>query len=157
MDVFSRGKRSKVMSRIRGRDTRPELLVRQTLSRMRFRFIGHASDLPGRPDFALPRHRAVILVHGCFWHVHRGCRYATSPSSNSAFWRNKLALNVARDARNEKSLRRMGWRVLVVWECALRSAGKRAEALAPRIRRWIISGRGRREIPRFGRGASTRR
>ena len=155
MDVFSRRKRSEVMSHIRGRDTQPELLVRAMLSRMRFRFIGHAPDLPGRPDFALPRHRAVILVHGCFWHLHQGCRYAATPSSNTAFWQNKLLLNVGRDARNEKSLRRWGWRVLVIWECALRATRRGADALAPKLRRWIISGRGRTEIPRKARVVRT--
>lgn len=152
MDVFSRRKRSEVMSRIRGSNTRPELLVRTMLSQMRFRYIRHASDLPGRPDFVLPRHFAVILVHGCFWHVHRNCRYATTPSSNSTFWRNKLARNVMRDARNEKRLREAGWRVLVIWECALRTAGKRGDTLAPRLRNWILSGRRRSEIPRALRG-----
>ena len=105
------------MSRIKGRDTGPELVVRSTLHHLGFRFRLHGKKLPGLPDVVLPRHRTVIFVHGCFWHRHRGCRFAYQPKSNIPFWTDKFAQNMARDSRNRRELRRLGWRVVVVWEC----------------------------------------
>ena len=105
------------MSRIRGRDTKPELLVRSVLHRLGFRFRLNPVRLPGRPDVVLTRHHTVIFVHGCFWHRHGGCRFAFQPKTNVEFWTEKFGQNVARDARNKRALRRLGWRVLVVWEC----------------------------------------
>jgi DNA mismatch endonuclease (patch repair protein) len=117
MDRLAREHRSWNMSRIRGRDTQPELVVRSVLHRLGFRFRVHEQGLPGRPDIVLPRHRVVVFVHGCFWHRHRGCRFAYTPKSNGAFWSDKFEHNVARDSRNGRKLRRLGWRVVVVWEC----------------------------------------
>lgn len=108
------------MSKIRGRDTTPELVVRRLAHRLGFRFRLHVNDLPARPDLVFPRHRLVVLVHGCFWHRHRGCRYAYTPKSRTDFWTKKLEENVSRDGRKEKELRRLGWRVLVIWECQTR-------------------------------------
>jgi DNA mismatch endonuclease (patch repair protein) len=108
------------MSRVRGKDTRPELVVRRMLHREGFRYRLHVRELPGRPDVVLPRHRAVVEVRGCFWHGHPDCPRAAAPSSNVEFWEPKLAANVARDARNEAALREAGWRVIVVWECETR-------------------------------------
>src|SRR3954468_7400909 len=116
MDSLTREHRSWNMSRIKGRDTKPELLVRSILHRMGYRFRLHQNQLPGRPDVVLTRHRTVVFVHGCFWHRHHRCRYAYTPKSNIAFWSEKFRLNVARDARVRQLLRSMGWRVLVVWE-----------------------------------------
>jgi DNA mismatch endonuclease (patch repair protein) len=110
------------MSRIRGKDTKPERVVRSLLHREGFRFRLHVRELPGRPDIVLPRHRAVVFVHGCFWHRHPGCPRAFTPSSNVEFWQKKLAANPPRDAANEKALRETGWRVVVVWECETKDA-----------------------------------
>ena len=110
-----------MMSGIRGRDTKPEKQVRSFLHRAGLRFRLHAS-LPGKPDLVFPRHGAVAFVHGCFWHRHPGCRYATTPSSNVDFWQAKFDANVARDKRVTRQLRKEGWRVLVVWECQLSSS-----------------------------------
>lgn len=112
--------RSKIMSKVRSTNTRPELLVRSALHREGLRFRLHQKDLPGRPDIVLPRYRVVIFVHGCFWHQHEGCRYATMPSTNTINWRKKFADNKSRDAEAVKSLIDAGWRVLIFWECALK-------------------------------------
>jgi len=105
------------MSRIRGADTAPERIVRSRLHRLGFRFRLHAKNLPGRPDIVLPAHRAVVLVHGCFWHRHARCKYAYRPKSRSKFWKQKFRKNVLRDRRVLMELRSQGWRVQVVWEC----------------------------------------
>jgi len=130
MDRISREHRSWNMSRIRGRDTKPEKAVRSLLHRMGYRFRLHGRDLPGRPDIVLPKHRTVIFVHGCFWHRHRGCKYAYTPKSRVGFWAKKFRANRLRDRRNEISLRERGWNVLVVWECELEDP----EALVEMIR-----------------------
>ena len=117
MDRISRERRSWNMSRIRGRDTKPEVTVRSVLHRLGFRFRLHRKDLPGRPDIVLARHRNVILVHGCFWHRHSRCRFAYNPKSNTTFWKQKFAANVLRDKRDRRRLRGLAWRVIVVWEC----------------------------------------
>ena len=117
MDIWSKSKRSAVMARIRGKDTKPELVVRSLLHRAGVRFSLRRKDLPGRPDIVLPKYRAVVFVHGCFWHRHKGCKVATMPKSGKAFWMAKFKGNVARDRRNTRDLERLGWKVLVVWEC----------------------------------------
>jgi DNA mismatch endonuclease (patch repair protein) len=116
MDSLTRQQRSWNMSRIRGRDTRAELAVRSALHHLGYRFRLHG-QLPGQPDVVLARHRTAIFVHGCFWHRHRGCKFAYKPKTNVAFWAQKFEKNVLRDSRNSKSLNRLGWRVVVVWEC----------------------------------------
>ena len=121
MDNLSPNDRSLMMGRIRGADTRPELRVRRMLHGLGFRFRLHRRDLPGRPDIVLPGRRAAVFVHGCFWHDHAGCRYATKPKSNTAFWAQKFARNRERDAAAEWALGARGWTVLVVWECELRN------------------------------------
>ena len=117
VDRISREHRSWNMSRIRSRDTNPELTVRSVLHRLGYRFRLHKPTLPGKPDIVLPKHHAVLLVHGCFWHRHPRCQFAYSPKSNQAFWMTKFSQNIARDVRNKRALRKMGWRVLVIWEC----------------------------------------
>lgn len=119
-DIVSSEARSKMMSGIRGKDTKPEVRVRQYLHGQGFRYSLHRRDLPGRPDLVLPKYHAVVFVHGCFWHAHPGCRYATTPSTRRDFWTTKLAANRERDARAVRELTVQGWRVVVVWECALR-------------------------------------
>ena len=111
-----------MMSNIKGRDTRPEIAVRRIAHRLGFRFRLYRNDLPGRPDLVFPRYRAVVFVHGCFWHRHRGCRYAYSPKTRVRFWTEKFRDNVARDRRNVNALRKLGWRVLIMWECETRSS-----------------------------------
>lgn len=105
------------MSRIRSRDTAPERLVRSALHRAGYRFRLHRKDLPGRPDIVLPKHRTVVFVHGCFWHRHVGCQYAYVPKSRHHFWNAKFRGNLERDRRHVQALRRLGWRVVTVWEC----------------------------------------
>ncbi len=127
-DFLTPAQRSERMSRIRGRDTRPEVALRHELHRLGLRFRLHPRNLPGKPDIVLARHRAVVLVHGCFWHRHEGCPIATTPKSNTDFWRAKFARNVARDREVAQQLQAAGWRVFVIWECALSSGTKAREA-----------------------------
>jgi len=129
-DTLTSERRSWNMSRIRGRDTRPELVLRSLLHRAGFRFRLHAKQLPGRPDIILPRYRTAIFVHGCFWHRHFGCRNAATPSTRREFWQAKFDGNVSRDARNQAALEAAGWTVLTVWECELKSD---AEGVARRL------------------------
>ena len=119
-DIVDSKRRSAMMARVRSRDTVPELAVRRIAHGMGLRFRLHRKDLPGRPDLVFPRHRVVVFVHGCFWHRHDGCRYASTPKSRISFWTKKLAANVHRDARQQAALRALGWRVLIIWECESR-------------------------------------
>ena len=105
------------MSRIRGKDTAPEIIVRRLLHGMGYRFTLHRKDLPGRPDIVLPKYQTVVFVHGCFWHRHTGCKDATMPKTRREWWEAKLGGNAARDKRKQAALRRAGWRVITVWEC----------------------------------------
>jgi DNA mismatch endonuclease (patch repair protein) len=124
MDVHTAEQRSRNMSRVRGRDTKPEMLVRKGLHAAGFRFRLHDGKLPGRPDIVLPRHDAVVLVHGCFWHGHE-CPTFRWPASRPDFWQAKISGNRVRDLRAHEELILAGWRVATVWECALRGPGKR--------------------------------
>jgi DNA mismatch endonuclease (patch repair protein) len=119
VDTVNTATRSRMMSRIRGKDTQPELTLRKLLHASGFRFRVHGGDLPGRPDVVLPRRRAAVFVHGCFWHRHEGCKFATTPRSNSEFWNAKFLRTKSRDRDAIESLVRLGWRVAVIWECAL--------------------------------------
>ena len=116
-DIVDKKTRSRMMSGIRGRNTRPELAVRKALSAAGFRYRLHSRLLPGRPDIVLHASRQAIFVHGCFWHRHPGCRFAYTPKSNIRFWLDKFDSNVRRDKLARSALRKAGWRVLVVWEC----------------------------------------
>jgi DNA mismatch endonuclease, patch repair protein len=122
--------RSRNMAAIRGRDTKPERMVRSLLHQLGYRFRLHRRDLPGSPDIVLPRHHTVVFVHGCFWHRHAGCRFTTTPRTRSDFWEEKFRQNMERDARQQAALRAAGWSVVVVWECELREI----EALTARMR-----------------------
>lgn len=112
--------RSRMMAGIRGKNTGPELKLRYALFAVGFRYRLHRRNLPGSPDMVFPKYRAALFVHGCFWHRHMGCRYATTPKSNIEFWHRKFEGNVSRDERNHSMLRQSGWRVAIVWECALK-------------------------------------
>ena len=131
-DTLTRAERSERMSRIRSRDTKPELLVRKALHANGFRFRLHRRDLPGRPDIVLPKYNAVVFVQGCFWHAHH-CQKGRIPSTQSKFWKSKFEGNQKRDARNTRALRAMGWRVYTIWECEFTNAPKRERALAKLI------------------------
>lgn len=108
------------MRAVKRSNTKPELIVRKLLHSLGLRFRLHVADLPGTPDILLPKHRTIIFVHGCFWHRHPNCRYASSPKTRQEFWSSKFAANVQRDANKEALLKTLGWRVLVVWECETR-------------------------------------
>lgn len=123
-DVLSAAQRTRCMTRIRGQDTRPEWLIRRGLFARGWRYRLHVARLPGRPDLVFPGRRAVIFVHGCFWHMH-DCPLFRLPATRRAFWEEKLRGNRARDARDLLALTGMGWRVLVIWECALKGTGRR--------------------------------
>jgi DNA mismatch endonuclease, patch repair protein len=119
MDSLSPERRSWNMSRIRGQDTRPELLVRSLLHRLGYRFRLNRKDVPGKPDLVLPKYKTAIYIHGCFWHRHAGCRLAYTPKSNLDFWSKKFARNVERDAEVAAKLKSAGWNQITIWECEL--------------------------------------
>ncbi len=116
-DVFTVAKRSWVMSRIRGENTGPERAVRSFLHGLGFRFRLHVRNLPGRPDIVLPRHKTVVMINGCFWHHHCGCRNAVWPRNRAEFWRAKIEGTIERDRANRRALRKVGWSVITIWEC----------------------------------------
>jgi len=120
-DTHTPEQRSRNMAAIRCKDTSPERLVRSELHRRGFRFSLHRKDLPGKPDIVLPKYRTVIFVHGCFWHRHSGCRYCSTPSSNTEYWVKKFKRNVKRDRHVCYKLRADGWRVILIWECQVRN------------------------------------
>ena len=124
-----------MMSGIRGKDTRPELALRRALHAAGFRYRLHVRSLPGRPDVVLPKYSAVCLVHGCYWHRHPGCPYTTTPATRPEFWNEKFRSNVERDMRQQRQLRAMGWRVAVVWECALKR--QKADAVVGPLIKWL--------------------
>ena len=136
-DILNTQQRHHCMSRIRGKDTKPELLVRKGLHARGFRFRLQDRNLPGRPDIVLPKYGVAIMVNGCFWHSHRGCQYATKPRSNVEFWETKIARNKHRDEVTSAHLEALGWTVIIVWECELRGKEKaeaRIQTLAEEIR-----------------------
>lgn len=133
MDLLTKEKRSWNMSRIKGKDTKPEIIVRSILHKNGFRFRLNRKDLPGKPDIVLPKYQTVILVHGCFWHRHPRCKFAYNPKSRVKFWQNKFSENVERDKNVRKKLRRMGWKVIVVWECELRNMEKLKNVLLKKL------------------------
>lgn len=135
MGVAQGEARSRIMRAIRAKDTAPELAVRRVLHAAGYRFRLHRRDLPGNPDIVLPKHRAIIFVHGCFWHQHPepGCRNAQVPRSNTAYWTPKLARTAERDREAAERLKAMGWRVLTIWECET----KQTEALRQRLLQFL--------------------
>ena len=130
MDIVDQATRSRMMAGIRGRDTKPEMIVRRAVHALGYRFRLHRRDLPGTPDLVFPRHRMVVFVHGCFWHRHEDCRFCTTPASNADFWTGKFLRNVERDRRVQDELASLGWRVAVVWECQTKQAGELSRSLS---------------------------
>jgi DNA mismatch endonuclease (patch repair protein) len=129
-----------MMAGIQGKNTSPELLIRKALHARGFRFRIHVKDLPGKPDLVMPKYKAAIFVHGCFWHGHT-CRYFKVPQTRPEFWLEKIGKNQARDHKNEESLRRDGWRVLIVWECAVRLMKKeKSMRLVDVMADWLVNG-----------------
>jgi DNA mismatch endonuclease (patch repair protein) len=112
--------KSQMMSQVRSKGTAPELALRSSLHSAGFRFRLHRKDLPGKPDIVLPKYKRVIFVHGCFWHHHEGCSKSKMPKTNVEFWQNKITANIRRDKTNQDDLAKLGWQVLVVWECDIK-------------------------------------
>jgi len=120
-DSLTKEKRSWNMSRIRSKDTKPEMYVRSLLHHMGYRFRLHQKGLPGRPDIVLPKYKTIIFVHGCFWHRHKNCKYAYTPKSKIEFWLKKFQGNIERDKKHEEELKKLGWKKIVVWECQIKN------------------------------------
>jgi DNA mismatch endonuclease (patch repair protein) len=153
-DTISRAARSAHMARIRGRNTLPERRLRSALHAKGFRYRLNVRSLPGSPDIVLPRYRAAVFVHGCFWHRHARCKLAYTPNSNTKFWKDKFDANVDRDRRQISALNEKGWRVTVVWECKVRSAHGLTQELE-RLSKWIIATDRCEADPRSGCGDPT--
>ena len=136
-DTVEKATRSRIMAAVRGKDTKPELALRKALHARGFRYRLHGKGLPGRPDLVFPKYHAVCFIHGCFWHRHQDCRYATTPKTSVPFWETKFSATVTRDQRNHTTLLEAGWRVAIVWECSLR--GKRLMATVSEIAEWLAS------------------
>ena len=134
VDHVTPQRRSAMMSGVRGKDTAPEMLVRRAAHALGLRFRLHDRRLPGRPDLVFPRWRSVVFVNGCFWHRHAGCRRATLPKSNIPFWAEKIDANAARDAASYAALAEAGWRVLIVWECEVRTLSQATTRLTGHFR-----------------------
>lgn len=150
-DIFNPEKRSEIMSHIKGRNSGPELAVRSLLHRMGYRFRLHQKALPGRPDIVLPRYRSVIFVHGCFWHRHKDCRFAYTPKSRIDFWKAKFEANIIRDEKVNSDLERLGWQVIIVWECELRKPDQLCSRLMTSLRKSCLTiKRGKKLNPRQG-------
>jgi DNA mismatch endonuclease (patch repair protein) len=149
VDVVDKATRSRMMAGIRGVNTVPEVKLRRALHAAGFRYSLHAKDLPGRPDLVFPRFGAVVFVHGCFWHRHCNCKWATNPSSNAEFWTAKLTKNAERDTRNIDSLRKLGWRVAIVWECSMRL--RPFKEVAEVVGKWLQGTNSTLTLPRKSR------
>ena len=139
MDTMTPEKRHETMSHIRGKDTKPEVIVRKYLFSKGLRYRKNDRRLPGHPDIVFPKYRTVVFVNGCFWHGHEGCRYFRLPSTNVEFWDAKIRRNRERDAENIRKLETEGWKVLVVWECRFRTKAERTEALEE-VYRTVVGG-----------------
>lgn len=147
IDVVDKKTRSRMMSGIQGKNTRPEIVIRQNLHRLGLRFRLHEKSLPGKPDIVLPKYKAVILVNGCFWHGHN-CKLFKWPSTRKGFWREKITATKKRDEVNIANLIELGWRVLIVWECSLKNKTEVEHLkIAKSCQRWIFSGDGFATIP----------
>lgn len=129
VDIYSEQKRSEIMSKIRGKETKPEIIVRKFLFSKGFRYRINDARYPGKPDIVLPKYHTVIFVHGCFWHGHENCKASKLPQTNSDFWEEKIGRNVERDRDNIEALKSMGWKVIVVWDCEIKAKKNREERL----------------------------
>ena len=141
-DTLTPEQRHRCMSNIRGKDTKPEMIVRKYLFSKGLRYRIHVRSLPGNPDIVLPKYRTVIFINGCFWHGHEGCKYYRLPKSNVEFWEAKISRNKARDRENEIKLKELGWRVIRIWECEIRNVSSREKNLERLYKNVIISNAG---------------
>lgn len=139
MDIVDSAKRSLMMSNIKGFNTKPELVIRRLLHAQGFRFRIHRKDLPGKPDIVLPKYKAIIFIHGCFWHGHQNCRLFKLPKTRTEFWQNKIFRNQANDSRVQELLLANGWRVCMIWECATRKSKKNPDSLVEILNEWLHS------------------
>ncbi len=121
MDKISKSQRSLIMSKVHSKDTAPEMIVRSLLHRMGYRFRLHQKVLPGKPDIVLPKYKTIIEIRGCFWHRHEGCQRASTPKSNTEYWQKKFENNIERDQLNEIKLKKLGWKVIIIWECEVKN------------------------------------
>ncbi|MGA9188284.1 MAG: DNA mismatch endonuclease Vsr [Methanosarcina sp.] len=128
-DIYPKEKRSKIMSKIQGKETKPEIVVRKFLFSKGFRYLINDKRYPGKPDLVLPKYKTVIFIHGCFWHGHENCKASKLPETNAEFWEKKISDNVARDRKNIEKLKDEGWNVITVWQCEIKSKAKREERL----------------------------
>ncbi|MFD0870722.1 very short patch repair endonuclease [Paenibacillus residui] len=135
MDKFDKEKRSEIMRKVTGKNTKPEIIVRRLLHRMGYRFRLHRSDLPGKPDIVLPKYKTVIFIHGCFWHGHEGCARSKLPATNRDFWEKKIAKNKVRDKEVFNQLEELGWRVLIIWSCEIQK--KKMGILSRRLEKYL--------------------
>lgn len=138
MDIVSPATRSKMMAGIKSKNTRPEVTLRKLLHKRGFRYRLHDKRLPGTPDIVFNKYHAIIFVHGCFWHGH-GCQLFKWPSSNQDFWKNKITSNLKRDANNRTKLMEAGWRIGIIWECAIRKSRDSGESVAQKLATWLQS------------------
>jgi DNA mismatch endonuclease (patch repair protein) len=149
VDIVDASTRSMMMSRVKGKDTQQEVEIRKRLFALGLRYRLHDKKLPGKPDLVLPRYKTVIFIHGCFWHVH-DCHLFRWPTSKKAFWKKKLEGNKKRDIENIESLKKLGWRILIIWECAFRSTGRNREkefhSITSKSVKWLRSKSEYREI-----------
>ena len=138
VDVVDKKTRSRMMAGIKGKNTKPEMLLRRALHAGGFRYRIHDAKLPGKPDLVFPMYEAVVFIHGCFWHQHPECWWNTTPAANAAFWKHKLGENAKRDKRTINELQEHGWRIAIVWECSLRLAP--VENIADTVGSWLKTG-----------------
>ena len=136
-DVHTKEQRSYNMSRIKGKDTKPEMLVRRFLHANGFRYKLHDKTLPGKPDIVLPKYKTVIFIHGCFWHGHKDCKYFVVPKTRTEWWLNKINGNIANDEKAIKALKKEGWKIIMLWECDLKPA-KAERSLKKLLRRFTV-------------------
>ncbi|HDK8955724.1 TPA: DNA mismatch endonuclease Vsr [Acinetobacter baumannii] len=138
VDIVDSATRSRMMSNIKGRNTKPELLIRSLLHEQGFRFRIHRKDLPGKPDIVLPKYKAIIFIHGCFWHGHQNCRLFKLPASRTEFWEAKISKNQENDLKAKELLLNSGWRICTIWECAVRRSKKDPVALMDILTTWLL-------------------
>lgn len=139
VDIVDTSTRSRIMASIKGRDTKPEILIRKLLHKIGFRFRLHVKELPGRPDIVLKKYKAVIFINGCFWHGHTGCHLFKIPATRTDFWEEKINKNQLNDIKSIKLLLDNGWRVCLVWECSVRGAKKDLNKVINSISNWLLS------------------
>ena len=138
-DIFSKAKRSEIMSKISGKETKPEILVRKFLFAQGFRYRKNDKRLPGKPDIVLPKYKTLIFVHGCFWHGHQNCKKFALPQSNHEFWKDKIQKNIERDKSKQKELKKLGWKIITIWQCQIKSRESVEKALKQTVKKIILN------------------